>query len=266
MEEKTYLDKAMDMAWNYGPKIVLASLLLIGGLWLIRKITTGFSLVLKGRNIDESLRPFFTSMVDVAMKVALIMVVANVIGLETTSFIAIFSAIAFSIGFALQGSLGNFASGVLILLFRPYKVGDFIEIDDKMGFVKEIQIFNTILETPQRKRIIIPNGNLTEDAITNITETGEIRVDVIIHVKDFTPIPTLRLAAAEAVEVCPYRIPDTAPFVEISGFPRDAMQVEIGCWTTGENYWPTFYFLHESTKNALDKHGIQLAEEDRDDD
>ena len=266
LEEKTFVDQAIDLAWNYGPKVVMATLILVGGLWLIRRISAGFSLFLKARSVDESLRPFFTSLIDVAMKVALIMVVANTIGLETTSFIAIFSAIAFSIGFALQGSLGNFASGVLILLFRPYKVGDFIVVDEKMGYVKEIQIFNTILYTLQGKRIIIPNGNMTEAAIENITETGKIRTDIAVHVKDYTPIPTLRKAAAQAVERCPYRLEDTDPFVEISGFPRDAMQVDIGCWTTGKNYWDTFYFLHESVKNALDEYGIELAEEDRDDD
>ncbi|MBK8555281.1 MAG: mechanosensitive ion channel family protein [Lewinellaceae bacterium] len=265
MEEKTYIDHLVGFGWEYGPKILTALALLVGGLWVIKRITRVFDGFLRARNVDDSLRPFFASLVDVGMKVALLLVVASTIGLETTSFIAIFSAIAFSVGLALQGSLGNFASGVLILLFRPYKVGDMIAVEDKMGKVAEIQIFNTVLLTPQGKRIIIPNGKITEAAIENIGEMSEVRTDVIIQVKDYTPIPTLRTAAAEAIMRCPHRLEGHPIFVEISGFPRDAMQVEVGCWTTGAYYWDTFYFLHESMKIAIDDHGIELAQEDRDD-
>lgn len=123
----------------------MAALILFIGLWVIRRLTRGFEQFLKARKVDDSLRPFFVSLNDVGPKVVLLLVVAGMVGLETTSFIAIFSAIAFSVGLALQGSLGNFASGVLILLFRPYKVGDLITVSGLSGRVTEIQIFNTIL-------------------------------------------------------------------------------------------------------------------------
>jgi small conductance mechanosensitive channel len=262
VEEKTYLIKAVDYAWEYGPNIVLSLAMLIGGLWLIKRVSTGFDQLLKARKIDESLRPFFASMVDVAMKVVLMLVVAGRMGFETTSFIAVFSALAFAIGLALQGSLGNFASGVLILLFRPYKVGDYISVAGCTGKVLEIQIFNTVLSTPQGKKIIIPNGKMTEGPIENIGEHAEVRADVILNVNDKTSINLVRAVAEDVVRNCPHAITGKPAFVQVSGFPKDAMQVEIGCWTTGEHQLETFYFLNEELKKAFDTVGVVMAKED----
>ena len=126
VETKTYAfsERLINFAWAYGPSILMAIALLVVGLWVIKRLVRGFDVFMRKRKLDDSLRPFFLSLLDVGMKVILLLVVASMVGLETTSFIAIFSALAFSVGLALQGSLGNFASGVLILLFRPYKVGD----------------------------------------------------------------------------------------------------------------------------------------------
>lgn len=262
MEPNQYLDQFTTFAWTYGPKILTALALLIGGLWVIKRFSRGFDSFLKARKVDDSLRPFFTSMVDVGMKVVLLLVVASTVDIETTSFIAIFSAIAFSVGLALQGSLGNFASGVLILLFRPFKVGDLISVADKTGNVAEIQIFNTILVTNQHKRIIIPNGKLTEGPIENITQKGEVRVDIRVDVKDDTSITLLRSVSENVVRHCPHALEGKPPFVQISGFPRDAMTTEIGCWTTGEFYDDTAYYLYEELKKAFDAVGIKMAQED----
>lgn len=262
MDTQSYIKPILDAVWNYGPNVLMALALLVGGLWVIRRFSAGFQAFLKARNVDESLRPFFSSLVEVAMKVALLLVVAGRIGIETTSFIAVFSAVAFAVGLALQGSLGNFASGVLILLFRPYKVGDMLTVEEFIGVVREIQIFNTILETTQGKRIIIPNGKMTEGAIVNVGADAEVRVDVEIHVKDYSPIPLLREASSAAVMACTHRLTNKKPFVEIAGFPRDAMKVVVGCWTTGQYYHETFFALHELLKTEYDKVGIELGKED----
>jgi len=155
MEVNSYIDQLTLLAWQYGPKVLSALAILVIGFWVIRKFSQGFNAFMRARKIDDSLRPFFGTLIDTAMKVVLLLVVASTVGIGTTSFIAIFSAIAFAVGLALQGSLGNFASGVLILLFRPYKVGDHLWVADKTGRVTEIQIFNTVLTTPQGKKIII---------------------------------------------------------------------------------------------------------------
>lgn len=262
MEPNQYIDRFIEFAWTYGPKVLTAIALLVGGLWIIKRFSRAFDAFLKARKIDDSLRPFFTSLVDVGMKVVLLLIVAGTVDIETTSFIAIFSAIAFSVGLALQGSLGNFASGVLILLFRPFKVGDLITVADKTGNVAEIQIFNTILITSQHKRIIIPNGKLTEGPIENITQKGEVRVDIKVDVKDDTAITLLRSVAENVIRHCPHGLEGKPPFVQISGFPRDAMSVEVGCWTTGEFYDETAYYLYEELKKAFDAVGIKMAQED----
>jgi len=158
MEGKTYLDQLIDFAWRFGPKFLAALLIFFIGLWIIRRLTRGFDAFLRRRKVDESLRPFFTSLSDTGLKVILIFMVANTVGIETTSFIAVFSAVAFSVGLALQGSLGNFASGVLILLFKPYRVGDLITVDGRTGVVAEIQIFNTVLKNDHGKKSSFRTG------------------------------------------------------------------------------------------------------------
>lgn len=153
----------------------MAAAILVAGLWVARRLVRALDGFLGRRHIDPSLRPFFTSLIDVALKVALLLVVADTIGLQTTSFITVFSVHAFAIGLALQGSLGNFASGVL---FSPFRVGDYLTVQDKSGKVMEIQIFSTILVTPQGKRIIVPNRKLTEEAIENMAESAEVQAEV----------------------------------------------------------------------------------------
>jgi small conductance mechanosensitive channel len=262
MDTNAYINYAFDTIKLYGPNILISLAILAIGLWVIRRIIKAFQVFLIARQVDESLRPFFVALTDIAMKITLILVVAGRLGLETTSFIAVFSAGIFAIGLALQGSLGNFASGILLLMFRHVKTGDWVVLDGKMGFVHEIQIFNTILVTPQGKYIIIPNRKMTEGILENMTMEGEVRADAIIHVKDNTSIPTLRDAAEAAIKHCPYRSQNKPAVVEIQGFPKDSIEVVIGCWTTGQHYWETFYFLHERVKYEFDIVGIKLAKED----
>lgn len=262
MEEPQWLDQAIKLVWQYGPNLFLSVVLLLGGLWLIKRLSLAFRAFLEARKIDASLTPFFSSLADVGMKVALLLVIAGRLGFETTSFIAVFSALAFAIGLALQGSLGNFASGVLVLLFRPYRVGDEVAVEGQKGIVTEIQIFNTILNLPNGKHVIIPNGKMTEGAIETMPMEKPVRADVEIHVKDDTPVPALRVVAEQAVRACPHGSGSHSPFVEIVGFPGDAIKIVVGCWTTGQYYWETFYFLHEQIKKQMDAAGIKMAQTD----
>ena len=259
MEEPQYIKYLRDFAWNYGPNVIIAILIFIGGLWLIQRLSNIFARFLKIRKIDPSLQSFFISAADVVMKVVLLLIVAGRLGIETTSFIAVFSAVAFAVGLALQGSLGNFASGVLILLFRPYKLGDIVTVGDKMGVVSEIQIFNTVLITPQGKKLIIPNSKVTEGAIENMQMDAEIRADIKAKVKDTTALDALRIAGKNAIVLCPHRLKDKELFVEISHFIDDSMEVTIGCWTHGAHFWETYYALHQYFKIELDKADIHLA-------
>ncbi|MDX1913258.1 MAG: mechanosensitive ion channel [Saprospiraceae bacterium] len=263
MNTETILNKSLEMLWAYGPKTLAAIVLLFGGLWIIRRLTGAFDHFLQVRRVDEGLRPFFTSLADTAMKIALILMVASTVGIATTSFIAIFSAIAFSVGLALQGSLGNFASGVLILLFRPFKVGDLITVADKTGKVVEIQIFNTILKTPSGKKIIIPNGKMTEGPIENIAEHSAVQVEVTLLLQPQVSMDALQHAATMALERCPHATPGKAAEVKIGGITRDDMKTQIAVWTLGEHYEDTVNHLYEALKHSFSAVGIEMAKERR---
>lgn len=253
------------MAWTYGPKTFAALALLFGGLWLIRRLSRGFDRFLQARKVDEGLRPFFTSLADTGMKIALILMVASTIGIATTSFIAIFSAIAFSVGLALQGSLGNFASGVLILLFRPFKVGDHLTVADKAGKVVEIQIFSTVLATPTGKKIIIPNGKITEGPIENIAEHSEVQAEVCLLVQANTSMEKLQQAGQEAAVHCPHALPGKKVEVKVSGITRDDMKAQLAVWTLGQHYEDTMNHFYEALRDAFTQAGIELAKERRKD-
>lgn len=257
------MDRFAEFAWQYGPKVLLGILMLIIGMWVAKRLTRGFDRFLQSRKIDNSLRPFFISLTDVGLKVMVLLVVASMVGLQTTSFIAIFSALAFSVGLALQGSLGNFASGVLILLFRPYKVGDLLTVVGLTGQVIEIQIFSTILCTPQGKRIIIPNGKMTDGPVENLGLDSPVQAQVTLLVDPETSLASLREIAAAVAARCPHALPDRPATVQISGITRDDLKVDLACWTTGQRYNDTLDFLHEELKTALDAGGIKLAKERR---
>ncbi|TNE67232.1 MAG: mechanosensitive ion channel [Bacteroidetes bacterium] len=263
MEQKTYIDQFYDLILQYGPRILSALTILIVGLWLIRRISESFERLLQKRNVDPSLQPFLTTMTDVALKVALLLVVAAQAGIETTSFIAVFSAVAFAVGLALQGSLSNFASGVLILLFRPYRVGDLISVENHLGFVTEIQIFNTILTTEHGKKIVIPNSKMTDDAIENAPKETEVQVEVSVLVDSATPVPVLREAAEAAAARCPWALPGRRAEVVLSGVNRDDMKVDVAIWTVGENYIHTLDYIYEALLEEFTARKIQLAPERR---
>lgn len=263
MEEKTYLDQLIEFAWVFGPKILMALLLFFGGWWLIKRLTIGFDIFLRSRKVDESLRPFFTSLTDIGLKVMLVFMVASTVGIETTSFLAVFSAIAFSVGLALQGSLGNFASGVLILLFKPYRVGDLLTVDNKIGYVTEIQIFNTILATSNNKKIIIPNRRMTEVAIENIEMGKPVQVEVALLLDGDNDLGTVRAAVNSAARRCPWLVAEREPEVVITGLSRDDMKAEVSWWTLGEHYTKTADFMHEALKVEFAGMGVKIAKERR---
>jgi small conductance mechanosensitive channel len=261
--ESQILEKIIAWAWVFVPKVLTATLLLLVGLWLIKRLTRGFNIFLSNRRVDDSLRPFFSSLCDTGLKVVLIFMIANTFGIETTSFIAIFSAVAFSVGLALQGSLGNFASGVLVLLFRPYKVGDLLDVAGKTGRVTEIQIFSTVLMTQQGKKIVIPNSKMTEGPIENIAEGEPVQVEIALLLSPKTSLDWLRATVQEVGSRYPHALPDRAPSVQVSGINRDDMKAQVAFWTMGEHYDEAMAFLYEELKGAFERAGIELAKERR---
>ena len=177
-----YMDTAVEMAMTYGPQLILAIVVLIIGLWIINRAIRLMGAAMERSNTEPTLAKFLCNLSSVGLKALLLISVASMIGIETTSFIAVLGAAGLAIGLALQGSLANFAGGVLVLMFRPYKVGDFIDAQGVMGTVHEIQIFNTILKTPDNKVIIVPNGAISNGIITNFSMEATRRVDFVFGI------------------------------------------------------------------------------------
>ena len=179
MKDLFDMTKFSEIITEYTPKVIGAILTMIIGFWIIGMIVNGVRKMMQKREVDATIQPFLISLISVGLKVMLLLSVAAKFGVETTSFVAIFGAMAFAIGMALQGSLGHFASGVLILIFKPYRVGDLVELGGgQTGTVVEVQVFNTVLATLDNKKIIIPNGVVTSNVIINISGQGEIGVEL----------------------------------------------------------------------------------------
>ena len=217
-----------------------------------------FSKTLEKRGVDETVRPFLTSLISVGLKVLVLLSVAGMFGVETTSFVAIFGALAFAIGMALQGSLGHFASGVLLLVFKPYKVGDLVTIAGETGTVKEIQIFNTVLVTLDNKHIIVPNGVVTSNVITNISGQGIIGVELTFGIGYNDSIDKAREIIMRVGKECPWIMDDPAQGVVVGELGDSSVNLNTRPFCNSENYWDTFFYMQEHVKKAFDAEGISI--------
>ncbi len=254
-----YLDKITSMGIEYAPKVIGAILTLIIGFWIIGWITNMLKRMMAKRGVDETIRPFLASLVNTGLKIMLLLSVAGMFGVETTSFVAIFGALAFAIGMALQGSLGHFASGVLILLFKPYKVSDLVSIGgDNTGTVEEVQIFNTILRTLDNKKIIVPNGLVTSNIITNISGQGTVGVEMTFGIGYNDSIDKAREVILRVGKECPYILDDPKQGVVVAELGDSSVNLATRPFVKSENYWDAFFYMQENVKKEFDKHDIGI--------
>ena len=239
-------------------KILGAAALLIFG-WIIINILVGFlGRILNKRKFDETLKPFILSLVLWLMRGALLISVAGVAGIETTSFVAVIGAIGFAIGLAMQGALGNLAGGALILIFRPYKVGDLIESQGHIGVVKEIQVFTTILLSPENKTIILPNGAVSNGDIVNYTVEGLIRVDCSVGIAYDADIAKAKEVLMAVLEADSNVLQTPKPFVGVTELADSSVNLAVRGYTTPDKYWDVFFNVNESSKMALDKANVNI--------
>jgi len=257
------MDKANSIAlqfqnWiiNFGPKLVSAILVFIVGLTIINWASRLAARTMKKRNMDASLQSFLASMVSVGLKVLLLITVAGMLGIQTTSFVAIIGALGLAVGLALQGSLANFAGGVLILVFKPFKTGDLIESSGQTGVVQEIQIFNTILLTPENKTVILANGAVSNNTIINYSKHGTLRVDISMAVAPDTDIRKAKDVAMEVLKNNDKVLAEPAPSVNVIKVGDGMVTLAIRPFTNQENYWDIFFGVQEQVKNAFDQNGI----------
>lgn len=210
------------------------------------------------KDTDPSLVSFLTSLVSIGLKALLLISVAEMVGIQTTSFIAILGAAGLAVGLALQGTLANFAGGVLILLFKPYKVGHLIEAQGHTGWVKEIQIFVSILTTPDNKTVIIPNGAISNGNITNYSTLGQIRVDLVMGISYESDIRKAKSILLDVMQKHPKVLKDPAPFVGVVELGDSSVNLAVRPHSTPEDYWTVYFDIYEEGKIALDESGITI--------
>lgn len=259
-----YMDLAVNLAIEYAPKLALAIITLIIGLWIISGVTKVLEKVLKASKTDETLIPFLKSLVSWGLKVLLFISVASMVGIATTSFVAVLGAAGLAVGLALQGSLSNFAGGVLLLIFRPYKIGDLIESQGHLGVVKEIQIFNTIITTYQNKTIILPNASVSSNAITNVTANGTLRVDMTIGISYDSDIDKAREVIIETANKNSKILKDPAIIVGVDELADSSVNFLVLPWCEVKDYWDIYFGFREEIKKALDANNISIPFPQRD--
>ena len=253
-----YADTAIEMAMTYLPQLALAIVTLLVGLWVINKVTAGLGKVLEKGGTEVTLQKFLSNLTGVGLKALLFISVAAMIGIETTSFIALLGAAGLAVGLALQGSLANFAGGVLILIFRPYKAGDFIETNGHMGSVKAIEIFNTIMTTGDNKTIIIPNGAISNNPITNFSTQATRRVDIVFGISYDDDLKVGKEVLTKLIQSDERIHSDPAPMVVISSLGDSCVNITTRSWVDAGNYWPVYFDLMENGKIELEAAGLSI--------
>lgn len=249
----------VDMSIQYAPKVLLAILTLILGFWIIGKISGLLEKAISVSGMDITLTKFIVSLAGMAMKVMLLLSVAGMFGVNTTSFVAILGALMVGIGMALNGSIGHAASGIMLMIFKPFKVGDLVEIGGgHMGTVDSINAFNTTLATLDNKRIIIANANITGNTITNISGQGTVGVELTFGIGYSDSIDVARDAILDVGKNCPWVLDDPAHAVVVGELADSSVNLNTRPFCKSEHYWDTMFYMQEHVKKEFDKRGISI--------
>jgi small conductance mechanosensitive channel len=257
-----YYNKAIDFAITFVPKLAGAVIILIAGFWLAKKLAALFALSLEKAKFSKEVAPFFVSFVGAAMKVVVLLAAASIIGIETTSIVGILAAASFAVGLALQGSLGNFAAGILVMVFKPYKIGDTVEVAGKFGKVEDIHIFNTILVTPGLKTQIVPNGKVIDGTITNFSTKGAIRIELNVTMPYMESFPRVKEVVLTALDAVPIVLKSPAPEVGIERFDSHNILVAVRPYVHPDDYWNGIFEVHRAVKTAFHENNINIAYSD----
>ncbi len=258
------LAQAQILSIEFGLKIVTALAIFIIGKWVARKLGSAVTKLLEKGSGDPMLVRFVGNIVYFALLTFVILAAIAQMGVQTTSFVAALGAAGFAVGLALQGSLGNFAAGILLLVFRPFRVGHFIEGAGTAGTVEEVHIFNTRLRTPDNKSIVIPNSQLTSGTITNFTAKSERRVDLTFGVSYSDDIDKVKAVIREVMAEDDRILPEPEPVVGLMTLGESSVDFVVRPWVKSENYWPVLFDLNERMKKRFDAEGISIPFPQRD--
>jgi small conductance mechanosensitive channel len=249
---------------TYGGKLLLALLTLVIGLWLIKRLTKMLKKVFALREYEETLQRFLIQLISGTLKVLLFISVISMLGVQMTSFIALLGAIGLAFGMALSGTLQNFAGGVLLLILKPFKVGDYVEAQGYAGTVEEIQVFHTILLTPDKKTIIIPNGPLSNGAATNYSTSPLRRVDWTFGIGYSDDIDLARETIINLLSEDERVLKDPAPFTGVVSLGDSSVNIATRAWVNAADYWDLFFAMNEKVKKTFDQKGVSIPFPQRD--
>ncbi|MEQ8302482.1 MAG: mechanosensitive ion channel [Cyclobacteriaceae bacterium] len=258
MNTDQIMSQATEWVFEYGPKVLGAIVVWIIGGWVIRALVSGQSKLMDKTNLDPSLKPFLQSLSTVLLKTMLVISVLGMLGIEMTSFVAILGAAGLAVGLALSGTLQNFAGGVMILVFKPYKVGDFIEAQGYSGTVSSIQIFNTILKTPDNKTIIIPNGGLSTSSMTNYSTEEKRRVDWTFGIAYGDDVDKAKAVIKRLSDEDSRIHKDPEVFIAVSALADSSVNFAVRAWVNASDYWGVFFDMNEKVYKTFNSEGLNI--------
>ena len=253
-----FVERAYALIAAFGKDLIVAIVIFVVGRWIARWLARLTERAMEKADADSTLVGFVRSIVYIALLTFVVMAAIAQLGIQTTSFIAVLGAAGFAIGLALQGSLGNFAAGVMMIIFRPFKAGDFVEAAGISGVVEEIKIFTTTLRTGDNKTIIVPNSNITSSIIVNYSAKPTRRVDLTVGVSYSDNLDKVREVISGILAADDRILVDPGPTIAVSELADSSVNFAVRVWVNGSDYWPVFFDLNENIKKRFDEEGISI--------
>ncbi len=253
-----FISKMIDLGISLGSKLLIALVIFIIGRWLVKRILRLTCTIMQKRQVEASLYSFVRSLVGITLNFVLLITIISVLGIETSSFIALFASAGVAIGMALSGTLQNFAGGVMILLFKPFKVGDTIEAQGQSGKVKEIQIFNTLITTPDNKLIIIPNGGLSTGIMKNYSKEPTRRVDWEFGIGYGDSYDKAKAVIDKLLASDSRILQDPAWFIALTSLGESSVNIVVRAWVNAPDYWDVYFNLNEKVYKTFAEEGLNI--------
>jgi len=258
MSWDVFLDKLINLGTTLGSKLLAAIAIFLIGRWIVRKLKRLVSNILEKRKVEASLSTFTRSLISITLNFLLILMVVGTLGVETSSIIALFASIGVGVGMALSGTLQNFAGGIMILLFKPFKVGDFIEAQGQSGTVKEIQIFNTILTTPDNKIIIVPNGGLSTGITKNYSKEETRRVDWEFGIAYGDNYDKAQSVVEKLLNADSRILKDPAYFIALNSLGESSVNIVVRAWVKSADYWGVYFDMNEKVYKTFAAESLNI--------
>ncbi|MGK0363513.1 MAG: small conductance mechanosensitive channel [Saprospiraceae bacterium] len=255
----TWVETIGGLAWMYLPKVAMAILTVIIGFWVIKKANVLIVKGLERSGLAPEVAGFMSSFANALLKIVVLLAAAGMVGIEITAILGLLATAGIAVGLALQGSLSNFAAGILIMVIKPYRVGDWVEIQDKFGKVEDVQIFNTKIVSPGQKTLIIPNGQVIEGVVTNFSEKGVVRIELEVSMPYAESFPNVKKIIMKALLSIPEVLADPEPEIGIISYDSHNIIVGIRPFIEPDHYWHVTYEVYRKVKDAFHREGIQVA-------